>query len=262
MQYFDLPIRETSMTCYLLDNSEQMPYVKERPLVIVCPGGAYIHRSPREAEPVAMRLLAAGFHAAILHYSVAPARRYPTAALQLAQAVREVRAHAKAWGVTQVYIMGFSAGGHLCGTLGTLWDEPVFHEALGGEPDWRPDGQILCYPVITMGEKTHGGSRENLLAERMEELQEALSLEKRVSEKTVRTFLWHTAEDGSVPVENSLHYACALRQAGVPFELHVYEQGEHGLSLCDKTTSTHEGQLAPDNAGWMDKVIRFIARKA
>ena len=261
MKYFDIPVREVSMTCYLLDTHQDMPLVQEKPLVIVCPGGAYMYRSPREAEPVAMRLLAAGFHAAILHYSVAPAR-YPTAALQLAQAVREVRRHAQEWGVTQVYVMGFSAGGHLCATLGTMWDDPVFADNLGGESDWRPDGQILCYPVITMGQKTHGGSRENLLGDRVAELQDELSMEKRVTPNTVRTFLWHTVTDNSVPVENTLNYAVALRAAGVPFELHVYEEGVHGLSTCDRETASCDAHFMPDVAGWLDKAIRFIARKA
>lgn len=261
MKLFDLPIRETSMTVCLLDIDKQMPYVQEKPLVIVCPGGGYIFRSPRESESITTRLMGAGFHTAILHYSVAPAK-FPTAALQLAQAVKEVRAHAGEWHVSQVYILGFSAGGHLCATVGTMWDDPVFFEHLGDKGDWRPDGQILCYPVITMGEFTHRGSRENLLGDRADELQDALSMEKRVTKNTVRTFLWHTMDDGLVPVENSLQYAAALRRAGVSFEMHIYEHGLHGLSTCDEQSAEIPQQIVPDDAGWMDKAIRFIRRGA
>lgn len=256
---FDLPIRETSMTCYIQEGSEELIHIQQRPLVIVCPGGGYKYRSPREAEPIVYRLMAEGCHAAILHYDVDTAA-FPTAALQLAQAVRTVRAHADEWHVSQVYIMGFSAGGHLCATLGTMWDDPVFADNLGGEPDWKPDGQILCYPVITMGEFTHAGSREHLLKDRADELADALSMEKRVTKNTVRTFLWHTTADDIVPVENSLHYACALQKAGVPFEMHIYEEGVHGLATCDKLTATGPQHFQPDNAGWMEKAIKFIWR--
>lgn len=259
MKYFEHPVRETSMTCYLLDKDEPVHADRKRPLVIVCPGGAYFFRAFREGEPIVMRMLGAGFHAAMLHYDVKPAR-WPVAALQLAAAVREVRAHAEAWGVSQVYIMGFSAGGHLCATVGTIWDDPVFHEELGEPCDWRPDGQILCYPVITMGRATHGGSRENLLGERKEELIDALSMEKRVTEKTVRTFLWHTAEDAAVPVENSIEYALALRKAGVPFEMHVFEKGGHGLSTCDAEVAANPADIMPDNALWLQNAVNFIRR--
>ena len=158
--------------------------------------------------------------------------------------------------------MGFSAGGHLCATLGTLWDEPVFTRALGGSSrDWRPDGLLLGYPVITMGLSTHQDSRGNLLGKNApQELIDALSLEKRVSSKTVPAFLWHTVADGAVPVENSLLFATALRANGVPFEMHLYENGGHGLSLCEQVTAQGPEHLMPDNANWMPMAIRWVQR--
>jgi len=253
---------------YLLEKSKELPLHNERPAVIVCPGGGYAYTSDREGEPIAMRFLAAGFHAFVLQYSVSPAR-YPNAVLELAAAVRSVRENAQKWGVDchHVYIAGFSAGGHLCATLGTMWDEPIFEKAFNASENhaknWRPDGMILSYPVITMGDFTHAGSRDCLLgADASPEQIRQLSLELQVSSQTVPAFLWHTYEDGAVPVENSLQFAIALRSAKVPFEMHIYEAGGHGLSLCDDTTAQNENHLRSDNANWMMMAVRWIKRRA
>ena len=252
---------------YLLDKSKELPLHAERPAVIICPGGSYMFTSDREAEPVAMRFLAAGFHAFVLRYSVVPSR-YPCAVLELAAAVKFVRENAQRWGIDahQIHIAGFSAGGHLCATLGTLWDEPLFEKVFDfsgeGEKSWRPDGMILSYPVITMGEHTHLKSRDSLLGpDASNEQILKLSLETRVSGHTVPAFLWHTYEDGAVPVENSLQFAAALRRAKVPFEMHIYETGGHGLSLCDETTAQSDVHLQPDNANWMQMAVRWIKRR-
>ena len=253
---------QPSLTCYRLDNSPELPLQHRRPCVILCPGGAYAFRSDRESEPVAMRFLAAGIHVCILHYSIAP-EQYPTAVLELAQAVRMVRSHADEWGVTSVMIAGFSAGGHLVASLGTLWNQPLFSDAFGDKADWKPDGMVLGYPVITMGYFTHEYSRECLLGKQPDpQLVDLLSLEGSVTAQTIPAFIWHTVADGAVPVENSLQFAAALRKAGVSFEMHLYENGGHGLSLCDYTTAQGDEHLQPDNAGWMDLAIRWIRRHA
>lgn len=256
---------QPTLMAYILDSSMDMPHMIKKPAVIICPGGGYVFKSDREAEPIAMRYLAAGIHAFVLQYSVAPAR-YPIAVLELAAAVQLVRERAEAYSIlpNQIYIAGFSAGGHLCASLGTLWNEPLFTTVLdqGNGKDWRPDGMILSYPVITMGLDTHGGSRDSLLGENAsEDMIAALSLEKRVSEKTVPTFLWHTVADEAVPVENSMMFATALRKYHIPFEMHLYEEGVHGLSLCDATTQTGPEHIMPDNADWMQKSIRWIERR-
>lgn len=253
------------LTAYVLDASVDMPQMMTRPAVIICPGGGYVFKSDREAEPIAMRYLAAGIHAFVLQYSVAPAH-YPNAVLELATAVQLVRKHAGEFNIqpNQIYIAGFSAGGHLCASLGTLWNEPFLTTVLdqGNGKDWRPDGMILSYPVITMGLETHGGSKISLLGEdASEDMIDALSLEKRVTEKTVPTFLWHTVADDAVPVENSMMFATALQKHRVPFEMHLYEEGVHGLSLCDATTQTVSEHIMPDNADWMQKSIRWIERR-
>ena len=256
-----VPEKYADLALFLLPASESLPHRAEKPLVLVCPGGAYSYCSDREAEPIAAKYLAAGFHAAVLRYHCAPAV-FPTALLELAWSVKTIRKFAKQWHVNPdaVFVCGFSAGGHLAASLGTLWNETFLQKALGNG-EWMPNGQILGYPVITMGEYTHQGSRENLIGGRMsDEMTHLLSLEERVDEHTVPTFLWHTAEDGAVPVQNSLMYAAALASYHVPFELHVFEKGAHGLSTCEDITSDLGNETVPDNQSWVDMSIRFIRR--
>lgn len=255
---------------YLLDESPELRFSHKRPAMIVCPGGGYEFTSDREAECVAMRYLAAGIHAFVLRYSVAPSR-YPSAVLELAAAVAHVRAHAEEYCVDpeRIYISGFSAGGHLCATLGTLWNEPVFEKAFAGtydpsqEKPWKPNGMVLSYPVITMGDFTHKGSRVALLGPdcTQEQIQE-FSLENRVSKDTVPTFIWHTQEDDAVPVENTLMFAMALQKNSIPYEMHIFEHGWHGLSLCDETSEGAGGREYPrENGIWIDLAIKWIKRK-
>ena len=145
---------------------------------------------------------------------------------------------------------GCSAGGHLAASLGVFWDEDFLAESQGLSASehelLRPDGLLLCYPVITSGEFAHRGSFENLLGSRQEGLGEKLSLEKQVTSKVPKTFIWHTFADQSVPVENSLLFVSALRRAGVPTEFHMYEKGAHGLALADKLTETNDGRAVQE----------------
>lgn len=250
---------------YVMEKSPELPASVKRPAVIICPGGAYAFKSDREAEIVAMRYLAAGNQAFVLQYSVAPSR-FPSAMLELAAAVAHVRSHAEEYYVDaeKIVIAGFSAGGHLCATLGNLWDEPVIEQALGEtyeNKSWKPDGMILSYPVITMGEFTHEESRRLLLGENFtEEMAEAVSMEKRVTSKTVPTFIWHTQEDDAVPVENSLEFALALRKNKIPFEMHIYEKGCHGLSLCDHTVDDGNRAFPADDANWIEMALNWLRR--
>ena len=225
------PEAPATLNLMILPHQEDITMRPDRPMVIIVPGGAYAFCSDREAEAVALKFLAEGIHAAVLRYSVAP-NRYPASALELAWCVQYCRVHAAEWHVKPdaLSVLGFSAGGHLAGTVGTLWGDPVFEQVLSGGPSWRPDAQLLCYPVLTLGEFTHEWSRWNLLGEPGDptnrlDLADALSLETRVTPETPPTFLWHTAEDDAVPVENSLMYAAACRRNGVPFELHIFERG-------------------------------------
>lgn len=240
---------DARLITYIQDHHEEIN-IDRRPLVLICPGGAYAYTSEREGEALAMQFLAFGCHAAVLKYSCAPAR-YPVALTELASAMALIREHEADWHVEPegVIVLGCSAGGHLAASLGTLWKEDFLAEALDisrkDREKLRPDGMILCYPVITAGEFAHRGSFENLLgpeegaADRLSDadsLLSRLSLETRVTAQTPPAFIWHTFTDDSVPVENSLLLVSALRRAGVSTEFHMYPAGGHGLSLANRLT--------------------------
>lgn len=204
--------------------------------IVVCPGGGYGALAPHEGRDYALWLNELGIAAFVLKYRLGTAGyRHPAMLQDAARAVRTVRARAAEWGLDpkRVGIMGSSAGGHLASTLLTHFDagDPTAADPIERQSS-RPDLGILCYPVITMGEKTHGGSRRNLLGENPSpELVRSLSNELHVTRETPPTFLFHTAEDRAVPVENSLMFAEALARHGVPFALHVYPRGAHGIGL-------------------------------
>ena len=241
---------------YFLDNSPEMIPDRKRPLVLICPGGGYEMTSDREAEPVAIQYIAKGYQAAILRYSVKPAK-YPLALLQLAKAVAHLREYADEYHIDteKIVVQGFSAGGHLACSLGVFWKKPYLSETLGVSAEQiRPNGMILCYPVITSGEKAHQGSFEKVLGEDYvdEEKRRFLSLEYSVSKDTPPTFLWHTAPDDTVPVENSLLFFQALHALDIPAELHIYPVGGHGLGLATAETACPNGYgIQPECESWI-----------
>ncbi|HEY5481621.1 MAG TPA: alpha/beta hydrolase [Verrucomicrobiae bacterium] len=204
--------------------------------VVICPGGGYGSLAPHEGGQYARFLNEYGIAGFVLKYRLGSGGyRHPAMLQDAARAVRTVRARAGEWKVDpkRIGIMGSSAGGHLASTLLTHFD--------AGKPDAadpieqqssRPDLGILCYAVISLGEFGHRGSMNNLLGkDPSPELVRELSNELQVTKDTPPCFIWHTYEDGGVPVENSLQFAAALRKAGVPFDLHIYQKGQHGLGL-------------------------------
>jgi len=202
--------------------------------VVVCPGGGYgVVAADHEGRQVAEWLNSFGVSAFVLQYRLGPRYRHPAPLQDAQRAIRLVRAGAKEWGVdpARVGILGFSAGGHLASTAATHFDAG---QASAADPadtaSSRPDFAILVYPVISfLDPVTHSGSRRNLLGETPDpKLVELLSNERQVSSQTPPCFLFHTADDGAVPVENSLQFFQALKKAGVPAELHVFEHGRHG----------------------------------
>lgn len=230
---------------YFLDSSIEMRPNEKRPVILMCPGGGYEMTSDREAEPMAMQFLAMGYHVAVLRYSVCPVR-YPAALLQVAESVLYLKEHADEYHIDpeKIVVQGCSAGGHLAANYGIAWNSPFLTKLMGMEND--PEqlcvaGLLLCYPVITSGEKAHEESFRNLLGEQYEEKKEELSLENQVTPDTPPTFLWHTATDETVPVENSLYFFQACLQQGVSAELHIYPVGGHGLSLANEETCRANG---------------------
>lgn len=230
---------------YFLDSSIEMRPDEKRPVILLCPGGGYEMTSDREAEPMAMQFLAMGYHVAILRYSVSPVR-YPAALLQVAESVLYLKEHADEYHIDpeKIVVQGCSAGGHLAANYGIAWNSPFLTKLMGMENDperLRVAGLLLCYPVITSGEKAHEESFRNLLGEQYEEKKDELSLENQVTPDTPPTFLWHTATDETVPVENSLYFFQACLQQGVSAELHIYPVGGHGLSLANEETCRANG---------------------
>ena len=235
------------MDCYVPYNARSP--LQARPAVLICPGGGYEFTSTREAEPIALGFLEQGFNCFILWYSVSNDRetsRFPASLLELAKSVAMIRERAEEWMTdpNRIFVCGFSAGGHLAASLGTLWNRDFIKDALGfHQGEHRPDGMVLSYPVILSpadGKPTHIGSFRRLLGEKYDDpdLMELLSLERQVSEDTPPTFLWHTAPDNVVPVRNSLDFAAAMAAMGRPFELHVFPNGPHGLARGDWSTAT------------------------
>ena len=229
------------------------------PAVIICPGGAYRIVSARESEPIAIEYYAAGYNTYILTYTVGEGAKDFAPLKQLAATIAQVRANAAAWVTNQdqIAVCGFSAGGHLACSLGTLFNEEKFLKLFGREEHIRPDAMILGYPAILCDELAHSGSTEFISgSEPGTEAYTWFGLEQHVDAQTPPTFMWHTSSDGSVPVENSLRLALALSAAKVPFECHVFPHGEHGMSTCRKEVNTTGESYY--NARWMDWSIQWL----
>lgn len=206
--------------------------------VVICPGGGYRHLAmDHEGVQIAQWLNDRGLAAFILQYRLGPTYKHPVMMLDVQRAVRLVRANAAEYKIApdKIGIWGFSAGGHLASTAGTHFDDgdPKASDPIDRVSS-RPDFMILCYPVITMSDPyTHRGSRTNLLGENPDpELVKLMSNELQVTEKTPPTFLFHTTEDKAVPPENSILFYQALRRAGIDGELHIYQNGRHGVGLA------------------------------
>lgn len=221
-----------SLTPYLLKGEGPFPGI------VVLPGGGYMRRADHEGERVARWLNRIGISAFVLNYRVFPFH-YPTQLQDAQRAIRMIRYKAAEWQLDpgRVGILGFSAGGHLASTAGTHYDngdlqaiDPVERQSS------RPDLMVLCYPVITMGIYAHEGSKVALLGDRKDDPRwvSLLSNETQITDDTPPTFLWHTVDDQGVPVENSLLFAESLRRHRVPFELHLFENGQHGLGLAEE----------------------------
>jgi len=251
-----IALGQARLTVYARDNSLEINAERRYPVVLILPGGGYGFCSDREAEPVALPFLAAGCTAAVLRYSVAPAR-HPTQLHEAAAAMAYLREHADSYHIdpARIFGCGFSAGGHLAAMLGCLWHE-TSQDNLA-----RPTGMILCYPVISGGEYAHRGSFENLTGGDAA-LTEALSLEKRVDKRTVPAFIWSTADDGAVPAMNSILMAQALAAQGISYALHIFPQGAHGLSMADELTAP-AGNAAMVNsqaARWFPLAAEWIGQ--
>lgn len=238
------------------------PYLPEKPgsaraAMVICPGGGYGTLADHEGSHYAKFLNEHGIAAYVLRYRLGSAGyRHPVMLNDAARAIRIVRARAIEWNIdpAKVGIMGSSAGGHLASTALTHFDsgnteaaDPIDRQSS------RPDLGVLCYAVITMGEFTHQGSKKNLLGENPSaELVTLLSNELQVKANTPPCFIWHTWEDKAVPIENSMQFASALQKNKVPFDLHIYQKGNHGIGLGAKQKdSTKRHPWTEDLVFWL-----------
>ena len=268
---FKITDKTAVLTAYLQDSGRECR-IKERPAVIICPGGGYEFCSFREGEPVALELLSKGYQVFVLDYSVAP-DSFPTALLELAGAVAMVRMKAREWKVIpeKVAVMGFSAGGHLAASLAVFWNQEFLAALVKGQVQYprgdgfrrretvfsessleeislllRPDRLLLSYPVITSGEYAHRGSFDVLLGgrkgEEREQFLDLLSLEKQVGSQVPPVFLWHTFT-----------------------EIHIFPEGRHGIALADERTDkeTDDGRGSCDVEcchPWVELAEQFLDR--
>lgn len=253
---------DVTLTSYIAGTSAELPFNEKRKAILVIPGGAYAFCSDREADPIAHAYLAAGFNTFVLRYSVYRTGNpvWPNPLVDASAAMKYIRDHAEEFHIDPdyVFVIGFSAGGHLAASLGTMWDDDEIESMLGFPKGYnRPTGMILAYAVLSGLEYAHRGSIDNILGDRKEdeEARKSLSLEYRVSEKTCPAFLWSTCPDTTVPVQNSLLFAKALSDYKIPYEMHIYPEGGHGASLGNALV----GRDLPGIASWMPDSIRWMA---
>ena len=253
------------LTAYAMDNSPELSMARKRPAMLVIPGGAYMIVSDREKEPVAIKFMSMGYSAFTLEYSV-KTLSFPTQLIEACMAVAYIRQNAEKYAVDVEHVcaVGFSAGGHLTGMLATLYDDEAVKLALKEASSLtRPDAVILSYPVITSCPEYWHETTIMTISGGKKSLINKLSLEKRVNKNSAPAFIWHTKEDGAVPVQNSLFMALAYAEHGVPFELHVFERGVHGLSLANEETSSgNRNELRIKNvAVWVDLANNWLTSR-
>ncbi len=246
---------------YLPFNMDEMNRQnRKRPCMIVCPGGGYGFCSQRESEVVALRFLPAGFNVFTITYSVNQ-NRFPTQIREVAALMELIYKNANEWNcdTSKIAIIGFSAGGHLAAHYSTMFDCKEVREVF---PESKAvNATVLCYPVITADPNyAHLGSFHNLLGKQDITPEEInyFSCDRNVNKTTPPAFIWHTAEDGCVPVMNSILYASALEKNKVPFELHIYPYGCHGGSTCDEHTYDEAPEGLIHAKGWIDSLYKWL----
>ena len=260
----EAPQEKATLSCFVPEVYDHFG-IKAHGAILICPGGGYDYCSEREADPIAFRFLGAGYACFVLRYPCVN-KKFPTNLLECAAAVKYIRENAAELGIDpeKIFVMGFSAGGHLAACMANLWNSSLLSDVLGCTSDMlKVNGSVLCYPVILSDPAlTHEGSIANLLLHRHDpELREFLSMDKRVGAQTPPTFLWHCADDGCVPVENSIYYMTALSKNHIPFEAHIFPSGGHGLALCDGTTASEDCHYAPIPAAWTELCIKWLAEQ-
>ncbi len=278
---------------YISKNSEEITTDKKRPTVIICPGGAFLATTDREAEPVAMRFVAQGYNAIVLRYNTYFGKKvtdrknppkgndksaYPQPLFDIAKAMLIVRENAENWLVDndKIVLCGFSAGGNVVANMGVHWQDELLKEKFNvGSEMFKPNAIILGYALTDHTVMKKGVSANNEGAKKFAELANKAAFGKEypseeelkeaspvnyVTENVPPIFIWHTADDAAVYVANSLGFASTLSKYKVPYELHIFETGVHGLSLCDETTAANENQINPGCQQWLGLAINWLRK--
>lgn len=245
------------LTCYTIDD---YPFCqgRVRPAMLVVGGGGYSFVSEREQEPVAYQYVAKGYQTFVLEYSVAPLA-FPTQLIEACMAVAYIKENAKELFVDKEHVcaIGFSAGGHLCGTLATLYNrKEVVANLKGHAENCRPDAVILAYPVLSAYGKIHEGSIKNVTGGD-EEIRKIMDVPSMVNKNTPPAFIWATSNDQAVPVESSLLMAWAYRRCDIPVELHIFEDGIHGLSTATAEVKTNKEPVQ----AWVDLSFTWLKNR-
>ncbi len=288
--YEDRP--NITLTTYVLDDSAEMLNGQKRAGILICPGGAYLGCSDREAEPVALRFAAMGYHAFVLRYSTYfgrfqppdpdnmppnPATIHPAPVRDIGKAFLTLREHADEWllDMDRIVICGFSAGGHNCAMYSVYWDKPLITDHFGVEAAlFKPAAAVIGYALtdyfltmttehdpIAQGIRNAAAIALLGTTEPDDALLTAVSPARHVSAETPPTFIWATVADALVPVEHSTRMATALAAHGVPFEAHLFEDGKHGLSLADEATAGSLLDIDVDAAKWIPLVEAWLKKR-
>lgn len=284
---------EVTLISYILDNSPEIK-IKRRPTILICPGGGYLMTSDREAEPIAMKFAGEGYNTFVIRYTTHYNKqnidfnnlpkgnensKYPQPLFDLGKAILTIRKNADEWSVdtNKLFVCGFSAGGHLAASLGVHWDSDLLKDKFKVESElFKPNGLILGYPVLDYNlmeelkleiddpglNEFWGISNNALFGEPnpSKDYLKELSPVNYVSKNTPPTFMWHTANDGLVPVGNSINFASELSKKGVPYELHIFEDGVHGLSLCNEVTANEAAHINKNAEVWFGMVLTWLKK--
>lgn len=288
--------QDVTLTTYVIGEKGELRGQGKRPAVLICPGGGYFNCSDREAEPVALQFNAMGYHAFVLKYSTytrgreefpdifgkaikaSPKTAHPAPVREVGMAMLSIREHSKEWNLDpdRVAVCGFSAGGHNAAMYGVYWDKPLLTDYLGVDKEMiRPAALILGYGLSDyiymkrrnfenpMDEKFFSASNKAYLGEEnpQEDMLYSVSPARLVTNQTPPAYIWATCADKLVPVQHSIRMAHALAEYKVPFELHIFEEGEHGLSLATQACAVAQSQIDEDAAKWVSLAAEWLKKR-
>lgn len=268
MKLFRVPVgrKNAYFDAYIQEKSPSLLYSDKRPLMVVVPGGAYHTLSFKEGETLGLGWSSRGYQILVLYYSVADEGKFPDSLIELAETVAWARQHAEEYWIDpeKIFVNGSSAGGHLAASLGVYWNTPFLRELTGLSSElMQPNRLVLCYPVISGLEHGHHRSVKFLMGEDTPETEEAFSLETKVNKDVPPCYIWSTYTDANVPVENSLLFANALCAARIPFELHIFSEGTHGMVFGLRHTQKFPDRgYFPYCAKWIDMANDWLEREA